>query len=167
MTEPLPLPLHLADFWSNCLAATPGLDASRLYDIFHFGDSQSLADELVDLVLQGTKRATTASTWSLEAEGKRLPRPGDLSIVTNFAGEPLCVIETLAVDVMPFAEVDAEFAAVEGEGDGSLAFWQDAHRRYFQRESAEAGRTFDERMPVACERFRVVFRPSTGGKPRS
>jgi uncharacterized protein YhfF len=64
------------------------------------------------------------------------------------------------VDVLPFAEVSAEFAAVEGEGDGSLSFWRQVHRDYFTRECQRYGRTFDEQMLVACERFEVVYPPA-------
>jgi len=56
--------------------------------------------------------------------------------------------------------VTAEFAAIEGEGDGSLSSWREAHRQYFTRECVHAGREFAEDMLVACERFRMVFQPS-------
>lgn len=57
---------------------------------------------------------------------------------------------------MPFKDVTADFAAAEGEGDGSLAFWRAAHAAYFTRECARLGRAFSEDMPVVCERFDVV-----------
>jgi uncharacterized protein YhfF len=157
------IPTHLAGFWNAFAAAAGGVDEARFYEAFFFGDSTAMADELAALVLQGVKRATAGSVWSFEASGKRLPAPGDLSIVTDGAGRPLCVIETLAVEVVPFDQVDAAFAAVEGEGDGSLAYWQAAHRAYFTRECAAAGRAFSEDMAVACERFRVVYPPSAVG----
>ena len=161
------IPSHHLDVWTACRSALGAADDAgfdeRFYEAFFFGDSQALADELAALVLQGTKRATAGSVWSFEAEGKRLPRPGDLSIVTNWAGQALCVIETLSVDVRPFCEVDAEFAGIEGEGDGSLAYWQQAHRAYYGRECERAGRPFDERMPVACECFRVVYQEGGNG----
>ncbi len=164
----MPIPAQCHDFWTAFRSAVGAADKERLderfYEAFYFGDSQALADELAALVLQGTKRGTAGSVWSFEAEGKRLPRPGDLSIVTNWAGQPLCVIETLSVDVRPFNEVSAEFAAIEGEGDGSLAYWQQEHRAYYSRECERAGRTFDERMPVACECFRVVHQVDGDGR---
>ncbi|HSC06980.1 MAG TPA: ASCH domain-containing protein [Steroidobacteraceae bacterium] len=156
----MPIPPHVTDFWATYAKAVGGVDESRFYEVFFFGDSQELADSLVKLVLAGVKRATAGSLWSFEAEGKRLPQPGDLSIVTNWAGTPLCVIETVAVDVVPFSEVTAEFAATEGEGDGSLAVWHEEHRQYFTRECARMGRLFTEDLLVACECFRVVFQPS-------
>jgi uncharacterized protein YhfF len=71
------------------------------------------------------------------------------------------VIETTQVDTVPFCEVTAAFAAIEGEGegDGPLAYWQATHAAYCARGCARIGRTPDARMPVACEQFRVVFCP--------
>ncbi|MDR7335300.1 ASCH domain-containing protein [Roseateles asaccharophilus] len=155
----MPVPPHLQAFWSEFRLATGTDDDSRYYDVCVFGDSQQLADELADLVLRGIKRATAGSLASYQDQGIRAPRAGDLSIVTGWAGQPLCVIETQVVEVVPFNEVTAEFAAVEGEGDGSLAFWRQEHRRYFEMECVKAGRHFDEGMLLACEQFRVVYQP--------
>ena len=54
-------------------------------------------------------------------------------------------------------DLSAEFAAVEGEGDGSLAFWRQAHTAYFTRQCERAGRTFSGGMAVTYVRFRVVW----------
>jgi len=155
------VPAHLSAFWGEFAKATGGADEERFYEAFFFGDSEAMATELAELVLQGTKRATAGALWSYEAEGQRLPQPGDLSIVTDWSGQPLCVIQTQSVEVVPFHEVTAEFAATEGEGDGSLAFWQRAHREFFSRECAAAGKEFTESMQVVCERFSMVYRPPT------
>jgi uncharacterized protein YhfF len=145
-------------FWA-AFASAAGSDVSaRLYESFHFGDSESLADELAALVVAGTKRGTAGLLWSHEAEGKPMPRPGELSIVERWSGEPVCIIETVSVAVLPFDEVGAEFAATEGEGDGSLDDWRAGHRAYFGRECARLGKTPTDRMPVVCESFEVVYR---------
>jgi uncharacterized protein YhfF len=143
-------------YWARFKAVNPSVSDSRLYEAFCFGDSEGLANELGALVVAGTKRATTGSLWALEAARKSPPQPGDLSIVTTWSGEPLCVIETTHVEIIPFSEVGAEFAANEGEGDGSLAYWRSAHASYFGRECARIGRHFSSEMPVVCERFKVV-----------
>ena len=154
----MPLPVAIAEFWERFRAAAGGIDPARFYEAFYFGDSEALADSLATLVLAGTKRATAGSLQSYEHEGKRAPIPGDLSVMTNWAGVPLCVIETTHVEVVAFHAVTAEFAATEGEGDGSLDYWREAHASFFSRECARLGRVFDEGMLVACERFKVVFR---------
>lgn len=142
--------------WAQFRNDHPSVSDDRLYEVFCFGDSEALADELGALVVAGVKRATAGSVWTLEAEGKSPPKPGDFSIVTNWAGHPLCVIVTISIEIVPFKEVTAEFAAIEGEGDGSLEYWRSAHAAYFSRECSSAGRTFSEEMLVVCERFKVV-----------
>lgn len=88
------------------------------------------------------------------------PTPRSLSIVTDFAGHAVCNIGTARVRIVPFAEVSAEFAAGDGEGDGPLAFRRLAHEVFFERESRRIGRKPDPRMLVARERFEVVFLPA-------
>ena len=56
-----------------------------------------------------------------------------------------------------FNEVPADFAAREGEGDKTLDWWRDAHRRYFTRELKAAGLAFSEDMLVVCEEFDMVY----------
>lgn len=49
------------------------------------------------------------------------------------------------------------FAAIEGEGDGSLSYWRDAHWRYFGRECHRIGKELSLQMLVVCEQFKVVY----------
>jgi uncharacterized protein YhfF len=155
------IPPSVKEFWQAFVADSGSVDEERFYEAFAFGDSKDLADSLADLVMRGAKRATAGSVWSFEAESKALPKPGDLSIVMDWEGTPLCVIETTSVEVVPFNEVTAEFAATEGEGDGSIEYWQKGHTSYFTRECTRKGRAFSDTMPVACEKFKVVFKRHT------
>ena len=155
------VPKHLRPFWDEFIVSHGNVSDSRFYDVCVFGDSELLADELAELVLRGVKRATAGSLWSYEDAGIRIPHAGDLSIVTNWAGQPLCVIETISVQVVPYNQVTAKFAAIEGEGDGSLDYWQKVHHQYFLRECASSGREFSPEMLLACEQFEVVYRSSS------
>ncbi|MCL4237564.1 MAG: ASCH domain-containing protein [Anaerolineae bacterium] len=128
---------------------------------WYFCDNQADADELGDLVRRGIKTATCSLLWLYEAENERVPEPGDRSIITDWEGRPLCIIETTEVTIRPYDKVDARFAYDEGEGDRSLAYWRTAHWRFFTRECADLGRTPAEDMPLVCERFRVVYLPPT------
>jgi uncharacterized protein YhfF len=159
------IPASIQAFWS-AFTASNGQDASdRFYEAFHFDDNARDADALAALVLAGTKRATAGLLWVNEAEGKPLPKPGDLSVVTLFAGQPVCVIETLSIQIVPFSKVDADFAATEGEGDGSLAHWQRVHTAFFGRECQRLGREFNLDAPVVCETFAVVYRGAGENAP--
>ena len=152
------IPPSIKAFWAE-FAADLGHDPSvRFYEAFHFDDNVLNADALADLVLSGQKRATAALVWAYESGGKPIPKSGDLSVVTRFSGEPLCVIETGRVEIVPFDEVSAEFAATEGEGDGTLQYWSRAHTAFFGRECKRLGREFSADMPVVCEEFAMIFK---------
>jgi uncharacterized protein YhfF len=148
-----------ADLWREFLSTLPaGSELPDLgYEAWSFGDGPEMADRLGGLVLAGRKTATCSALWELEAEGEPVPRPGEMSIVLDGRGEPLCVIETTEVEVRRFDEVDEAFARDEGEGDRSLAYWREAHRGFFSRTLPGIGRRFSEDMPLVCERFRVVY----------
>jgi uncharacterized protein YhfF len=113
---------------------------------FAFGDSPALADELLGLVMKGVKTATCSSE-----DEPNISVPGERWVVLDGRGEPRCVIESIEVSFRRFGEVNAAFAYEEGEGDRSLAYWREAHRRYFGR----LGK-FSEDMMLMCERFRLV-----------
>lgn len=121
-----------------------------------FGDTAEMADELLALVLAGRKTATSSALWEWEADGEALPEPGALGILCDGSGEPRALIRTEAVEVVPFDRVPAEHAAAEGEGDGSLEHWRQAHAAYFTDVLAQVGRTFAPDMPVVLERFAVI-----------
>jgi uncharacterized protein YhfF len=113
---------------------------------FAFGDGPALADELLDLVMKGIKTATCSTE-----DEPNTSIPNERWLVLDGRENPRCVIETTEVTYRKFNEVDAAFAHEEGEGDRSLAYWRDAHRRYFGR----IGR-FSEDMMLMCERFRLI-----------
>ncbi|BAN02085.1 ASCH domain-containing protein [Ilumatobacter coccineus] len=144
-------------YWADFLSETGRAEDTPLYDVFHFDDNERDADELAALVLRGTKRATASLQCEYGDDSKRAPMPGDLSVVTTWAGAPVCIIETTAVDVTGFDDVDEDFAAAEGEGDGSLRHWREVHEAYFGRVCERLGREPSDGMPVVCERFRVVY----------
>lgn len=122
-----------------------------------FGDSPEMAEELGRLVLEGIKTATASAVWEYEATNESLPQVGDLSIILDGQGEPLCIIETVEVMVRPYNEVDPQFAYDEGEGDRSLTYWREAHERFFSRFLPTIGLVFSETMPLVLERFRVIY----------
>lgn len=126
-------------------------------EAFHFHDNEQGARELATLVLKGIKRGSASLVWTYEHDNKRPPWPGSLSIMTDWSGKPLGVIETLTIEAAPFDEVTAEFAACEGEGDLSLRYWRQGHWDYFARECKRIGRHAEPSMLVLCERFDLVF----------
>ena len=116
-----------------------------------FSDQKKVADDLCELVLAGKKTATCAPLYQYELEELPVPQAGDRNVILDGSSKARCVIETTAADVVPFNEVEAEFAAAQGEGDGSLKGWQKRQKALF-----ESLGYFDEEMLVVCERFKVL-----------
>ncbi|SDS33814.1 Uncharacterized protein YhfF [Paraoerskovia marina] len=121
-----------------------------------FGDEPEMADRLLDLVLDGTKTATSSAVWSYEDDGEPLPQKGDLSIILDADGAPRALIRTSEVEVVAFEEVTEDFARAEGEGDRTLASWRAGHEEFFRR-TLGVGREFSSEMPVLCERFTLLY----------
>ena len=148
----------IAAFWQAYLDSLPGgVERPTSYETWFFSDNQKDADEIGALAAAGIKTATSSLLWEYEAENEPLPQAGDLSIVTDWDGEPLCIIETTEVRQVAFDEVDETFAHDEGEGDRSLEYWRTVHTNAFSRTCATIGRELDIKMPLICERFTVVY----------
>jgi uncharacterized protein YhfF len=146
----------IEDFWADFLKNT-GRDASTPYlECFHFDLNERSANELLELVLSGRKRATASSLYYFEKSNVKLPEPGDLSIVTDWNGTPRCVIRTEDVQILPFQDVTFELCKWEGEDD-CLESWQIGHTRFFTEEGNEVGYRFSEEMPVVFEKFSCIY----------
>jgi uncharacterized protein YhfF len=147
----------MRQFWDAYAAANRLGEAN--FRVCTFGDTPELANELVALVLAGTKRGTTSLLHAFDASGESVPEPGDFSIVIDGDGMPRCIVRTVGVEVKPMGDVDARFAWEEGEGDRSLAWWLSAHTRYFRRQGTREGFSVDDRTNVVLVRFEVVWPP--------
>lgn len=121
-----------------------------------FGDSESLSDSLIELMLAGAKRATCSLLWSYEFNNEVVPEEGDIEIVLDWHGRPSLVRRITEVEIVPFDCVTADFAASEGEGDRTLKQWQEEHWRFFTDECKQIGRTVSTTMLLVCERFEVL-----------
>lgn len=53
----------------------------------------------------------------------------------NSRDTPVTILETIEVEIKKLLEVDAQFAAGEGEGDLSLQYWRKVHEKFFLEEA--------------------------------
>lgn len=116
-----------------------------------FGDSP---DELAQLVIEQKKTATCSAHILYELENEPLPTTEDYSVILNSQEEPVAIIKTVKVEIVPMDEVTEEFALAEGEG--SYEEWKAIHVRYFQQALKEVNQTFSEDMLLVCERFTLI-----------
>jgi uncharacterized protein YhfF len=147
------------DFWYAYLDRLPAVHPHRSMtpDEFAFGGGGALGDELARLVLAGKKRATTSLPIEFTAVGDPIPESGSLGIVLDSRSRPVAIIERTKVESVPFEDVGAAYAAIEGEGDGSLVYWKRVHLEYFQDVCSRLGGVFNAKTPVLCQVFRVIW----------
>ena len=146
----------IEDFWAEFVATT-GIDGP--YEAWAFGDESSvdLATELALLVRDGPKRATAGLAAEYEVENEPLPEIGDLSVILDGRGAPVCVIRTTLVEIRKFGDVDEAFAWDEGEGDRTLEWWRRAHLRFFQHRGIQV----EQETLMVLERFELLW-PTPG-----
>ncbi|MGQ7336236.1 ASCH domain-containing protein [Streptococcus suis] len=77
-----------------------------------------------ELVLEGKKTATAGALKSYQFENVGIPRLGQYNIVLDSKNQPLCIIRTTKVEIIPFLEVSSEQAYKEGENDRTLESWR-------------------------------------------
>ena len=143
-------------FWGNFLRETGRRPDTKYLESFHFDLDEKSANELLELVLSGKKCATASSLLAYEKEQSKAPEVGDLSIVTDWDGEPRCVIETTAVSIYRFKDITFDICKREGEDD-CLESWRKGHTRYFTEDGSALGYEFSEDMPVVFEDFKVIY----------
>lgn len=126
------------------------------YEAWQFGDDP---DRLAGLVLCGKKTSTASALSFYAEENEPLPQAGEYSVILDMRDRAVCIIRTTKVYNEPFNAVSPEHAFKEGEGDRSLEYWREVHRRFFTEELKSIGLEFSEDMMVVCEEFELVYKP--------
>ena len=103
-------------------------------------------DRLVDLVLDGKKKATT-SLYELD----NVSKVGDISILTDLKDNNVCFIKTINVIITEFKNITWDLAKLEGENK-SLNEWKESHMNYFNIIDPN----FNENTKVIFEVFEVI-----------
>lgn len=136
------------EFWKS-----QGHDQPPKVSAWQFG---SMPDYLAQLVIDGIKTATCSGLIFYEMENEPLPAVEDYSIILNSTDEPLAIIKTVEVKIMPMNEVPEEFAIAEGEGDRTYNYWKEAHVKFFTEELRNLDLEYSEDMMLVCERFKLI-----------
>ncbi len=126
-------------------------------EFFYYGVEPKDGRPVGELVLSGTKTAGGDILWRREAANQPPLEAGSFSIFHDGYGEPMGIIETTEVKVVPFDEVDADFACDCGEWDRTIENWRKAYWSWIEAECAKLGRYPSPQIPMICERYRLVY----------
>jgi uncharacterized protein YhfF len=130
---------------------------------FELGYPGPLRDKLVAAVLSGAK-TSTSSLLVEYADDDPLPVVGERCVVIDSALEPVGIVETTEVRLLPIGDMDLAFAEDEGEGYRTVAAWREAHERFWYAHVPDL--VIDDSTIVVAERFRLVERfPPRSGAP--
>jgi uncharacterized protein YhfF len=103
-------------------------------------------------VLRGRKRATAALLSEWAAAGDPLA-VGTRWAVVDSEGRRVGVVETTELRIATFADVDWDWIVDAGEGERSIAEWQENYLAHYERIMGERPALT---TPVVYERFRLV-----------
>lgn len=155
---------QITSYWQQFISSfdTDSLALPELAGSFHFGGKED-ADSIAELVLSGTKTATGSLLWVYEYESRPIPLIGEYNIITDSDDQPVCIITTTGLSVIPFDKVEDQFAFDCGEGDRTLESWRAMYMEYIQSECERIGRTPIAEIPMVCEYFKVVYKEPLNG----
>jgi uncharacterized protein YhfF len=111
----------------------------------------------VAAVLRGEKTATAALAIEYAPHtDEPMPVAGERWLLVDYDDQPVAVVETTEVRIMPAGQIDLQFARDEGEGFETVADWRAAHERFW------SGHEITDDTLVVAERFRLVDRLGGG-----
>lgn len=126
---------------------------------WHFGEDEKTANETLAQILDGRKRMTSQVYYYLEPEPdlpleKQLayPKAGDLNVITDWDGNPGCVVRTTDVRIIEYGSVPFELARLENF-DETLEDWQISRAEDFRKQVEE---DLDYNTKLFLEVFEVV-----------
>ncbi|RUT35563.1 ASCH domain-containing protein [Paenibacillus zeisoli] len=140
--------IYWNEFWESQSQEPP-----KAVSAWQFGANP---DHLAQLVIEGVKTATCSGLVFYEIDNEPLPSVGNYSIILDSKDEPLAIIKTVEVSILPMNEVPEEFAIAEGEGDRTYQYWKQAHEDFFTKELSELGLKYTKEMMLVCEYFELV-----------
>jgi uncharacterized protein YhfF len=150
---------NIETFWQRYISTLSEEDQKNAppYVVDQFADTPEAATKVGKLVRDGVKTTTSSLVWGLQHIGEPLPKVGEIDVIVDGNGEPLCIIELIEVEIKPFNAVDEQFAFEYGEGDRTLGFWLRDNWDFLSRWCREIGREPSETMPLVFQRFRLLY----------
>jgi uncharacterized protein YhfF len=99
-----------------------------------FGTPGESRQKLISLILDGNKRATAGTLeWDYVAENESVETIGERLAILDNQGKHVATIEVTKVEVTRFADIPADFALAEAEGDLSGDDFRRSHYDYWTK----------------------------------
>lgn len=145
------------EYWDDFVKKSGLEDEAKYAGDFGFEARGFAGTERLASVLAGKKTAAFFSYASFAVDNEELPVSDEHYIVLGADREPLCIIKTTSVQVLPYDQVTWEMAQKEGE-DSSLEEWRQKTRENLEEEGDLVGFDFTPDLKLIYMEFKVVHR---------
>lgn len=106
----------------------PVVDGLRSIEFGTPGESRA---RLVDLIINGKKRATAGLLHDYAKEGEAVEHVGECLAMVDNQGRHVATLQVRRAEISPFIKVPDEFALAEAEGDLNAADFRASHLEYW------------------------------------
>lgn len=143
------------DFWQAFLEETGSPENSYCNRYTYFGESEAASVEAMEQLLRGEKTAISHCVPYYIVTRSPMPRVGDYTMVTDFYGNPGCIVKCVDVVIEPIGAIPEEVARQETEGN--LEHWREEKRKEFRALSEKTGFHYNDELPVLMELVERVY----------
>ena len=117
-----------------------------------FGNPGELRLRLVDLVINGNKRATAGALNLDYEQGEPIETVGEKFAVVDNENQHVATVQITRVEVCRFADVPDEFALAEAEGDLTGDDFRESHFKFW----TECGYEIDDDSKIVLAYFDLI-----------
>lgn len=143
------------DFWSAFLEQTDTPENSYCSRHTYFGTGQEEAVDILEQLLRGEKTAISHCIPHYIVTRTPMPKQGDYTMVTDFYGNPCCILKTAGVVIEPLPGLPEDIAAMEAQGNYEV--WLERKKEEFRTLAKKSGFHFSDELPILMEIVEVVF----------
>lgn len=143
------------DFWQAFLEESGTPENSYCNRCTYFGSDEAESVSVMEQLLRGEKRAISHCVPYYIVTRSPMPRVGDYTMVTDFYGNPGCIVKCTEVVIDPVGAISEEIAVLEAQGD--LSLWQQRKRQEFQALSEKSRFHYHDDLPVLMELVERVY----------
>lgn len=150
------------DFWQVFLEET-GTEPTNLVSRYtYFGTDEEESVTALEQLLSGEKTALSHCVPDYLTTKRPMPRIGDYTMVTDFYGNPCCIVRAVDVTIAPLPEIPE--ALIQAECPGmDRETWLLKKQEEYEALAKRGGFHFHAENPVLMEQVQVVYPVKTEG----
>lgn len=144
------------DFWQVFLEETGTPDTTVLQNYTYFGSSEEESVAALEQLLSGERTAISHCIPAFLVKKQRMPRIGDYTMVTDFYGNPCCILNTVDVTIAPLPEISEELISRDCPGLTREA-WLLQKKDEYTALAKQGGFHYHDELPVLMEHVKLVY----------